>query len=122
MTATQTPARLKIRYAEEILPALVERFAGVQLVIAHAGIADMAGLPHGVIGDPRALITARQFHELAALGRSLFPEDPAFSLNIADLSKISGGQAQVTGTGSGTGAMVNSATMASTPWTSCAGA
>jgi large subunit ribosomal protein L5 len=26
MTATQTPARLKIRYAEEILPALVERF------------------------------------------------------------------------------------------------
>ena len=26
MTATQTPARLKTRYAEEILPALVERF------------------------------------------------------------------------------------------------
>jgi len=26
MATTQTPARLKIRYAEEILPALVERF------------------------------------------------------------------------------------------------
>lgn len=51
-------------------------------------IAQMAGLPHGVLGDPKSLVTARQFHELMSLGRSLFNNDPAFSLNVADLARL----------------------------------
>lgn len=58
------------------------------LGISFDAIADMSGLPHGVIADPRAMVTARQFHELAALGRSLFNNDPAFALNVADFVRL----------------------------------
>lgn len=51
-------------------------------------VAGMAGLPRGAFGDPRAMITARQFHEFAALGRSLFNNDPAFSLNVAEFVRL----------------------------------
>lgn len=51
-------------------------------------VADMAGLPAGLLSDPKALITARQFHELAAFGHSLVNNDPAFALNVADLVRL----------------------------------
>lgn len=58
------------------------------LGISFDAIADMAGLPHGVIADPRAMVTAKQFHELASLGRSLFNNDPAFALNVAEFVRL----------------------------------
>jgi len=58
------------------------------LGISFDAISEMAGLPAGVLVDSRAMVTARQFHELAALGRSLFNNDPAFALNVAEFARL----------------------------------
>lgn len=50
-------------------------------------VADMVGIPHGLLGDPNALITARQYHELGALGRQLL-QDPAFALAVTDIIRL----------------------------------
>lgn len=50
-------------------------------------LADMANIPHGLLGDPNAMITARQYHELASLGRRLL-HDPAFSLNVTEWLRL----------------------------------
>lgn len=50
-------------------------------------IADMAGIPHGLLADPNALVTARQYHELAALGSRLL-QHPAFALAITDALRL----------------------------------
>ncbi|MFZ5723580.1 MAG: AraC family transcriptional regulator ligand-binding domain-containing protein [Pseudomonadota bacterium] len=61
-------------------------------VVANLGLnmdalADMAGIPHGLLADPKALITGRQYHELAALGGRLL-HDPAFALNVSEWIRL----------------------------------
>lgn len=61
-------------------------------VVANLGfdfdaLADMAGIPHGLLGDPNALITGRQYHEIAALGARLL-QDPAFGLNVSEFIRL----------------------------------
>jgi AraC-like DNA-binding protein len=58
------------------------------LGISVDAIAEMASIPAGVLVDPHAMVTARQFHEFAALGRSLFNNDPAFGLNVAEFVRL----------------------------------
>lgn len=50
-------------------------------------IADMAGIQHGLLADPNALVTAHQYHELAALGARLL-QNPAFALAVTDLIRL----------------------------------
>lgn len=50
-------------------------------------ITDKIGIAPGLIGDPQALITARQYHELAALGQRMM-RDRAFALNVADWVRL----------------------------------
>jgi predicted TIM-barrel fold metal-dependent hydrolase len=63
------------------LAALVERFAGVQLVIAHAGIADMAGLAGRFHGVPGVYFDTSVFSavDLLDLFRQLAPEQVVFA-------------------------------------------
>lgn len=62
-------------------------FSQAITILASMGIsfdraAARAGIPHGLIGDPAALITARQYHEMAALGQRMM-KDPAFGLTVS---------------------------------------
>jgi predicted TIM-barrel fold metal-dependent hydrolase len=63
------------------LASLVERFAGVQIVIAHAGIADMAGLAGHFGGVPGVYFDTSVFSaiDLLDLFRQVSPEQVVFA-------------------------------------------
>jgi len=63
------------------LASLVERFAGVQIVIAHAGIADMAGLAGQFGGVPGVYFDTSVFSavDLLDLFRQVSPEQVVFA-------------------------------------------
>ena len=63
------------------LAALVERFAGVQIIIAHAGIADMAGLAGHFAHVPGVYFDTSVFSavDLLDLFRQVAPEQVVFA-------------------------------------------
>lgn len=67
-------------------------FSTAIAVVAGMGVnfdalAEEAGIPHGLLGDPSALITARQYHDLALFASVLY-DDPGLGLFIADLIRL----------------------------------